>query len=510
MRSDRREFLRHFAMGGSIVTMSAFLSGCGIAPAIVVAEPLPEDPFLDWFQIDRALIAKVMATLTAKGADAAELYFQHRRQSTLHMLAGEIDRSNVNVLQGVGMRVMLGERTGFAFTEDLASSNLLATAAVAASSLSGVPVAIEAGYNARPAGSCYVTQIDWTDIGFERKQQVLQRVDQQARKADPAVADVSISWSDTDERILIVTLDGQLIFDHRPMTRLSAQVSATRSGETHSGFANIAARNEMSWYTDARIDAMTQQAVDRTLVLFDARRPPGGEMPVILSAGTSGVLLHEAVGHALEADFNRDGKSTYADQLGKPVAAAGVSIIDQGNIPNERGALNYDDEGNVCGRTTLVENGVLRSFLHDGLSARQYGVDVTGSGRRESFRHQPMPRMTCTYMEDGSYEQEELVSAMGRGIIADTYIDGSVDLGAGDYKFYIKSGWLVEKGHILMPVRDFYLVGNGPETLRDITMVANNSRLDEGGWSCGKNGQTVPVSHGMPAVLVSQLTIQSI
>jgi len=510
MRSGRREFLRHLAMGGTVVTMPAFLSGCGIAPAVIVAEPLPEDPFLDWFQIDRALIAQVMVALTAKGADAAELYFQHRRESTLHMLAGEIDRSTVDVLQGVGMRVMLGERTGFAFTEDLSSSNLLATAAMAASSLSGVPIVTDGGYSAQPAGACYMTTIDWADIEIEQKRRVLQRVDQQARKADTAVDDVSISWSDTDERVLIVTLDGRLIFDQRPMTRLSAQVSATRGGVTHSGFANIAARDEMSWYTDARIDTMTQQAVDRTLVLFDARRPPSGEMPVILSAGTSGVLLHEAVGHALEADFNRSGKSAYADRMGERVASAGVSIIDQGDMPNERGALNYDDEGNVCGRTTLVENGVLRSYLHDGLSARQYGVDATGSGRRESFRHQPMPRMTCTFMDNGSYERDELIAAMGRGIIADTYTDGTVDLGAGDYRFYIKSGWLVEKGKILMPVRDFYLIGNGPDTLRDITMVANNSRLDEGGWTCGKNGQTVPVSHGMPSVLVSNLTLQPI
>ena len=510
MRSDRREFLRQLAIGSTVVTMPAFLSGCGVAPAIAVAEPMPEDPFLDWFQIDRALIGKIMTALTAKGAERAELYFQHRRQSTLRMQAGEIKQSNVDVLQGVGMRVMLGERSGFAFTEDFSLGSMLATASLASSSLEGVPVVMDGRISASPAGVCYVTDVNWADIDLEQKRRVLQRVDGQARNADSAVDDVSISWSDTDERVLIVTLDGQMIFDHRPMTRLSAQVSATRAAETHSGFANIAARDEMSWYTDARIDEMTQQAVDRTLLLFDARRPPVGEMPVILSAGTSGVLLHEAVGHALEADFNRDGKSAYADKLGEGIADASVNIIDQGDMPNERGALNYDDEGNVCGRTTLVEKGVLRSYLHDGLSARQYGVAVTGTGRRESYRHEPMPRMTCTFMENGPHDQDELVAAMGRGIIAETYTKGSVDLGAGDYKFYVKSGWLVEKGKILMPVRDFYVVGNGPDTLRDITMVANNSRLDEGGWTCGKNGQTVPVSMGMPSVLVSKLTIQSI
>lgn len=509
MKPDRREFLRHIAAGGAVVTMPVFLQGCGVTPVVVTAEPMPEDPFLDWFRIDRNVIARVMAELTAKGADVAELYFQHRRQSVLRMRNSQIDRSSTDILLGVGMRVMLAESIGFAFTEDLSLDGMLATAKLAASSMTGEAV-VPGTFVAKAAGSAYVTQIDWSDIAQDRKRPVLQRVDSKARSADPAVKNVTVSWSDTDERILIATLDGHLVYDHRPMTRLSAQVSATRGGESQSGFANIAARADVSWYTDERIDEMAGEAVDRTLRLFDSRRPPSGDMPVMLAAGTSGVLLHEAIGHSLEADFNRDGKSTYADMLDKRIADTSVSIVDQGTVPNERGALNYDDEGNECGRSVLVEKGVLRSYLHDSLSARQYGVPTTASGRRESYRHAPMPRMSCTFMEDGGYERDELMARMGRGIIAETYTTGRVQLGAGDYAFTIKNGWLVEKGKILMPVRDFNLLGNGPDTLRNITMVANDSRLDKGGWTCGKNGQTVPVSHGMPTVLVSGLAVQTI
>jgi TldD protein len=509
MKRERREFLHHLAAGSAIVTLPVFIQGCGITAQKIIEEPMPEDPFLDWFQIDRNTIARVMAELSANGADNAELFFQHKRQSVLRLQSGEFDPARTDILLGVGLRVMVGDRIGFAFTEDLSMAGMLVAARKAAASLSGPPALATAGFQAKPEGRSYLTTVAWTDIHTDEKTPILRRVDRAARDADPSVDNVTVSWSDIDERVLIATLDGHLVMDHRPMTRLSAQVNATRGSESHSGFANIAARDDMSWYTDERISAMTKEAVERTLILFEARRPPTGEMPVILSAGASGVLLHEAIGHSLEADFNRDGKSEFAVKMGKRIADPAITIVDEGTLANERGALNYDDEGNACGRTTLVENGVLRSYLHDAVTARQYGVAVTGSGRRESFRHQPMPRMTCTFMENGPYSRDELISSMGRGIIAETYTTGNVALGVGDYTFYIRNGWLVEKGIILMPVRDFRLSGNGPKTLRDITMVANDSQFDKGGWTCGKNGQSVPVSQGMPSVLVSSLVVQS-
>jgi len=306
---------------------------------------------------------------------------------------------------------------------------------------------------------------------------------------------------------MIATLDGNLITDHRPMTRATVLVTAKKGDEVQSGYSNIAAREEFGWYTEERLTKMVQEAVDRTMILFDARRPPAGEMPVILAAGASGILLHEAIGHGMEADFNRKGVSIYSDMIGKKVAEPFVTVVDQASIPRERGALNYDDEGNKAGRTVMVENGILKSYLHDQISAKQYELKPTGSGRRQSYKFAPMPRMTCTFMEDGPHTKEEIIAAVDHGIICETYTNGQVQIGAGDYTFYVKNGWLVEGGKVTAPIKDVNIIGNGPESLKRITMVANDARLDTGGWTCGKNGQSVPVSQGIPTVLVSNMTV---
>jgi TldD protein len=295
--------------------------------------------------------------------------------------------------------------------------------------------------------------------------------------------------------------------DHRPMARLTVVATAERNGQIQSGFANIAARADESWFTEARLRQTIDEVVERTMIQFDARRAPVGEMPVILASGTSGVLLHEAIGHGMEADFNQSGASAYSDKMGEKVAEPFVSIVDQADIPNERGALNYDDEGSKAGRTAMVENGILKSYLHDLVSAKQYGVESTASGRRESYRHAPLPRMSCTFMEDGPHTKDEIVAAVDRGIICETYTDGKVQLGVGDFTFAVKNGWLVENGKITAPIKDVSISGNGAETLARISMLANDARLDVGGWTCGKKGQNVPVSQGVPTVLVSEMTV---
>jgi TldD protein len=507
MDLKRRQFLGSMAAGSAILTMPAFLSGCGVSPAMTPTAPTPANPFLTWFGVDEATIAKVMAELTANGADAADLYFQHTRVNFLGMEDGIVSRADSEIAQGVGLRAVVGDQTGYAFTEDLTLASMLAAARTAAAIASGSRVVPPQAFNPKNSGDLYRTQVAWIDVGVDSKLPLLQRVDRLARAADPSVDKVSVYWADSDERVLIATLDGHLITDHRPMTRLSAQVTATRNGESQSGFSNIAAREEFSWYTSERIDRMVKEAVDRTLILFEAKRPPAGEMPVILAAGPSGILLHEAIGHGMEADFNRKGTSIYSDMIGKPVAEPFITVVDQATIPKERGALNYDDEGNECGRTVLVENGILKSYLHDSISARHYKVPTTGSGRRESYRFAPMPRMTCTFMEDGPHTREEIIAAVDNGIIAETYTNGQVQIGAGDYTFYVKNGWLVEKGRVTAPIKDVNIIGNGPESLRRITMVANDGHLDTGGWTCGKNGQQVPVSQGIPTVLVSSMTV---
>lgn len=506
---NRRRFLGNIAASSAVATMPAFLAGCGVAPAIHTAEPIPSNPFMQWFGVDDARIATVMSALTANGADRADLYFQHKRSNALSMADGVIGGANTEIVQGVGCRVVINGQIGYAFSEDMSLQAMLAAARMAAS-IAATPnseLVVPSTYAIQDSGDLYSTSIPWDEVGSDQKRTILERIDAHARAADPTVSNVAMSWSDVDERIMIATLDGRIVTDRRPMVRVSMQVSATRFGETQSGYASTGGRQDIESITDKRIDELVVDAVDRTLVLFAARQPEPSELPVILAAGGGGILLHEAIGHSLEADFNLKGTSVYADMLGKRVAEPAVTIVDDGTIPNERGALNYDDEGNVCGQNTLVENGMLKSYLHDSVTAEAYNVDTTGSGRRESFRHAPMPRMTCTSIENGSQSKDEIIANVDHGVIAETITNGRVAIGAGDFSFYVKNGWLVEDGKITAPLRDMTLTGNGPETLQRISMVANDKIYDPGGWTCGKNGQQVPVSQGIPTTLVSKMNI---
>jgi TldD protein len=484
-----------------------FLAGCGIQQATAVAEPTPENPFMDWFGVDQATIARVMSELATNGADLADLYFQHARSNSLSFQNGVVSDAQSYVSQGVGLRVVVGEQTGYAFTEDVTLPSMLAAARTAAAIAAGNMTVAPQAFAPQETGDLYTTNVPWADVGIDQKLPLLEFVEEKAKSVDPSVEKVSVHWSDVDERVLIATLDGRLVTDHRPMTRMTVLVTAKKGEEVQSGFSNIAAREELSWYTEGRLARTAKEAVDRTMLLFDTVRPPTGEMPVILAAGASGVLLHEAVGHTMEADFNRTGASIYSGMIGEKVAEPFVSVVDEATIPRERGALNYDDEGNSAGRTVMVENGVLKSYLHDQVSARQYDLQPTGSGRRESYKFAPMPRMTCTFMEDGPHSKEEIIAAVDRGVICETYTDGQVQLATGDYSFSIKNGWLVEDGKVTAPIKDFGIIGSGPELLQRITMVADDRQLDAGGWTCGKNGQSVPVSQGMPTVLVSKMTV---
>ena len=507
MTIKRREFLGTMVAGSAVLTVPAFLHGCSVQQATAVADPIPENPFMDWFGVDQATVARVMSELTANGADAADLYFQHTRSNSLSLEDGIVSKANSNIQQGVGLRVVIGEQTGSAFTEDLTLPSMLAAARTASAIASGSRVVAPQAFQPKDMGGLYTTTVPWSDVGIEQKLPVLKFIEQKAKALEPAVSKVSVYWSDGDERVMIATLDGKLVTDHRPMTRATVVVTATKADEVQSGFSNIAAREEFGWYTEERLTTMVREAVDRTMILFDARRPPAGEMPAILASGASGILLHEAIGHGMEADFNRKGTSIYSDMIGKKVAEPFVTVVDQASIPRERGALNYDDEGNEAGRTVMVEDGILKSYLHDQISAKQYGLDPTGSGRRQSYQYAPMPRMTCTFMEDGPHTKEEIIEAVDHGIICETYTNGQVQIGAGDYTFYVKNGWLVEGGRVTAPIKDVNIIGNGPESLQRITMVANDARLDTGGWTCGKNGQSVPVSQGIPTVLVSKMTV---
>jgi TldD protein len=503
----RRGLLRGSASGLAMLSMPGFLASCA-KQGIQATGTTPGNPFQQWFGIDEGTIRAVMTELTSRGADQADLYFQHKRSHSIRLEDGLISEASASIDQGVGLRVVVGDQVGYAFTEDLTLAAMLGAARTAAAIAQGVAIAPSQTFQYGEPGSFYRVAVPWSEVGIDQKLPIIERAASLAKAADPAIDKVSVSWNDSDEKIVIADLRGNVFVDSRPMTRLWVSCTASKGDETQSNSANVAGRHGIDWYTEERLQMVAQQSVDRTMILFDAIRPKAGEMPVVLASGASGILLHEAIGHGMEADFNRKGTSIYSDMLGKRVAPDFVTIIDDGTQPGERGALNLDDEGTPCEKTVLVENGIMASYLHDNISAKHYGLErSTGSGRRQSFRHTVMPRMRSTYMLDGPHTRDEIIASVDNGIIAETFTNGQVNIGAGDYTFYIKNGWLIEDGKVTAPLKDVNIIGNGPESLKRVTMAANDFKLDTGGWTCGKNGQWVPVSQGLPTVLVSKMTV---
>ena len=318
---------------------------------------------------------------------------------------------------------------------------------------------------------------------------------------------VIVSQTDSTSYILFFNSDGVLMHDYRPMGTLGATCIMEQNGQIENGRSARAFRMGAEFLTDDLVETISQETVKQTSMMFEAIKPKGGEMPVVMGAGGSGILLHEAIGHAFEADFNRKNTSIFSDQLGKKVCDASISVLDDGTIPFNRGAVNVDDEGVFGQKTYIVKNGILNSYLHDRISAKHYGVAPTGNGRRQSFRHTPIPRMRATYMENGDAKEEDLIASVKRGIFVDNFTNGQVQIGAGDFTFFVKSGYLIEDGKLTRPIKDINIIGNGPKALADITMVANNYKMDNGTWTCGKDGQSCPVTCGMPSVLVSKLTV---
>lgn len=503
MTIHRREFLRHVAAGGALAAAPLLLPGCATQPTGTIDDaPALDNPFSSWFGLDEPSINRIMSVLSANGADVADAFFELSSSNRLLVENGEVSGAETDSRRGAGLRVVRDGRVEFASTEALDVASLLDTAnAVARSAAPAI------AWQGRRAASrdLYPVTVPWTDVTQADKLRILQTAEARARAADPSVESVAMRWEDTEQTVMVATLDGRLVTDIRPLTRLSLVVTAVKGDARQTGFSSIAARAGPDWYTEERIDALAREAVDRTLVQFEARRAPKGDRPVILAAGTGGLLLHEALGHCFEADLVGD--SALAGQLGNQVAEPFVTIVDDAHLASEPGALNVDDEGVATGRNVLVDGGVFAACVQDRVSARANGVAPTGSGRRESFRHLPMPRMTCTVMADGPHTREEIIAAVKDGVICETFSGGRAELGPAGFRFHVKNGWLIEDGKITAPTKDFTISGNGPDMLKKITMVANDSRMDAGGWLCGKQGQTVPVSLGMPTVLVSALTV---
>jgi len=291
------------------------------------------------------------------------------------------------------------------------------------------------------------------------------------------------------------------------MVIMSGNCTMMDGGRLESNGARRSGRLDFNFLSDALVEDIAQEAVANTSVLFEAVRPRGGEMPVVMAAGSSGILLHEAIGHAFEADFNRKNISIFSDMLHKKICDERISVVDDGTVEGSRGSINFDDEGVESQKTYIVKDGVLSSYLHDRISARHYGIPPTGNGRRQSFKHMPIPRMRVTYMENGNYSEDDIIASVKNGVYLETFTNGQVNIGAGDFTFFVKNGYLIENGRLTQPIKDINIIGNGPKALADITMVANNLKIDTASWTCGKDGQGVPASQGQPSVLVRQLTV---
>jgi TldD protein len=493
------------------------LAGCG-GPA--AGSPPPQPPaagappaagrhstYFDGFGVDRGLLERVIARGLARGGEYCDVYLQHKVSHWTGLEDGEVNRAYGEVALGAGIRVLKGDATGYAFCEDLSEKALLAAAATAAAVAAGAATVTPKALAAVPLTSTYRLQVPWDRIGVDRKLPLLRRLDARCRKADARIVKVRGTLMDEASRILIADSLGRLVEDDQPMTLLYASCTAEHKGKTESSQSSVGGREGLGFYAEAAIDKLAAEAAGYTIMLFDAVPPPPGEYPIVLAPGISGMLLHEAIGHGMEADFNRKGISTFSGRIGQRVAPAFVTIVDDGTNPRLRGSINVDDEGHAAGRTLLVENGILRSYMHDLLSSRHYQVDRTGSGRRESFRFPPVPRMRNTYMTNGPHSPQEIIGSVKKGLYAEMFTNGQVNIGAGDFTFYLKHGRLIEDGKLTRVVKDANLIGSGPKVLEHVEMVGNDLAMHSGGLTCGKDGQGVPVGVGLPTIKCGAISV---
>ena len=428
--------------------------------------------------------------------------------SSLMLRDGEVSSGGYTVDYGCGVRVLDGEKTGYAYSESTDMPSLLAAAraasAIAAGSGNG-GFAKTAFGPAKP--NYYPMQRDWRGEDAAEFLPGLNKLEALIRAKDSRVMKVIALLGYSVSEILMYNSLDELTSDLRPMASLSVQVVFQSKGSVQTKSASRSFRMGVEFFTDELIKEVAEEATSGIDAMFEAKRPAGGQMSVVMGAGASGILLHEAMGHAFEADFNRKGQSVFADKMGKQICRKGINILDDGTLPFFRGSCNYDDEGVPGQKTYMVTDGVLTSYLHDRISARFYGVAPTGNGRRESFRYHPIPRMRSTYMENGADGTvEDLIKMAGSGIYVDEFANGEVKIGEGDFTFYVKSGYLIENGRLTMPVKDINIIGNGPQALADIEAVAGDLKVDPGRWTCGK-GQSAPVSCGIPSVLIKNLTV---
>ncbi|HEY0861188.1 MAG TPA: metalloprotease TldD [Pseudoxanthomonas sp.] len=470
--------------------------------------PLAETRLLLPAGLDPSGLDRAFGTLLGPGIDFGDLYFQHARRESWTVEDGIVKDGAHSIEQGVGVRAISGEKTGFAYSDDINAQALLDAArsarAIARDGATHAPRAL-----VRSGGRALYAGEDPIDaMGNEAKVEALRAVDRFLRAADPRVQQVTVSLSGGIDTVLVARSDGVLASDVRPLVRLNVQVIVEQNGRRESGYAGMGGRyGYAELFADGKPEDLAREALRQALVNLEAIDAPAGVMPVVLGSGWPGVLLHEAVGHGLEGDFNRKGTSVYAGRIGQQVAAKGVTIVDDGTLPGRRGSLSVDDEGTPTNCTPLIEDGVLVGYMQDTHNARLMGVAPTGNGRRESFAHLPMPRMTNTYMRAGQDDPEDMIRSVKKGLYAVNFGGGQVDITSGKYVFSATEAYLIEDGRITAPVKGATLIGNGPETMQKVRMIGHDLALDEGVGVCGKDGQSVPVGVGQPSLLIDGLTV---
>ncbi len=462
---------------------------------------------LDPAALTRSDLDRVLASIHTHEVDFADLYFQYARQESWSLEEGIVKSGSFNIERGVGIRAVHGDKQAFAYSDDITKAALdeAAFAARAIGRQGQSTVAAFAGGTAPRA--LYLPQDPIATLPEEAKVALLERLERMARSRDRRVTQVMASLAGEYEAILVARSDGLIATDIRPLVRVSLSVIVEENGRREQGYAGGGGRFDYGYFTDAVLENYAEKAVAQALLNLDARPAPAGTMTVVLGHGWPGILLHEAIGHGLEGDFNRKGTSAFSGRVGERVAAKGITVIDDGTLPQRRGSLNIDDEGNPTQRTVLIEDGILKGYMQDVLNSRLMGVAPTGNGRRESFAHLPMPRMTNTIMLAGTHDPGAILESVQDGLYAANFGGGQVDITSGKFVFSAAEAWKIENGKLAYPVRGATLIGNGPDALTRVSMVGDDLELDSGVGTCGKDGQSVPVGVGQPTLRIDGLTV---
>nr|WP_240001875.1 metalloprotease TldD [Parvibium lacunae] len=480
-------------------------------PSLSALDPLvtARDLLLTPYGLDDNDLLGLLRRIHAHRADYADLYFQSTRHEGWSLEEGIVKSGSFSIDQGVGVRTVVGDKTAFAYSDAINLTALQQAADTTRSiARSGAgKVKVPAVAQPQAGHHLYAAHDPLLSLDAQAKVALLNRIEQMARAKDPRIVQVMASLAGEYDVVLVARSDGRLAADIRPLVRVSVTVIAEQQGRREQGSSGGGGRYDFHYFNDARLAEYVDQAVQQALTNLDARPAPAGPMTVVLGPGWPGVLLHEAIGHGLEGDFNRKGSSAFAGRLGQRVAAPGVTVVDDGTLANRRGSLNIDDEGTPTQCTVLIEDGVLRGYLQDSMNARLMKTAVTGNARRESYAHLPMPRMTNTYMRNGQHTPEEIIASVKDGLYAVNFGGGQVDITSGKFVFSASEAWKIENGKLSYPVKGATLIGNGPDALTRVAMIGNDMRLDSGVGVCGKEGQSVPVGVGQPTLRLDGLTV---